>query len=247
VVARRDRPSNVGARSSTVLVGGALCLVVAALAMPGASREAGRSAASPVQATASGGAEAVGPGAAAPVPEIRVDRSSFWYEEGPSCAGLARLGLPCAPRGTADRVARAVEAAIRDRPEDFPQPPPLPVVVRAHPPERLPDTLQSLADVYSYGGAELVGGVVVIDVNLIAFIGDTPLNDAELRSFLAHEMVHAYQYAGGPTPKNSPELWRREVAAFDWELLHMEPGVRSWYRAEAIFNRDMYRRLLEEP
>jgi hypothetical protein len=37
------------------------------------------------------------------------------------------------------------------------------------------------------------------------------------------------------------------VAAFEWELLHMEPGVRSWYRAEAIFNLDMYRRLLAEP
>ena len=113
--------------------------------------------------------------------------------------------------------------------------------------ERLPDTLQTVADVYSYGGAELVDGVVIIDVNLIAFIGETPLNDAELRSFLAHELVHAYQFVAGPSPKNSPELWRREVAAFEWELLHMEPGVRSWYRAEAIFNLDMYRRLLEEP
>jgi hypothetical protein len=240
VVAARDRLLRVAARLPAALAAGAVCVLASAILSLDSASNAGESIA---------GARPVA--AAAPAIDaertIQVDRASFWYEAGPRCAGLARFGLPCAPAGSAERVAEATAAAIRDRPYDFPQPPPLPIVVRARPPERLPDTFQTIADVYSYGGAELVDGIVVIDVNLTAFIGDTPLNDAELRSFLGHEIVHAYQDADGPAPKNSPELWRREVEAFDWELLHMEPGVRSWYRAEAIFNRDMYRRLLEEP
>jgi hypothetical protein len=181
----------------------------------------------------------------AQTPSISVE-PSFWYEKGPSCAGLARWSLPCAPAGTALRVAAATDDVVRSHPRDFPQPPPIDVVVRAHPADRR-GRPQSIGDVYSYGGARLIDEAVVIDVNLVAFTGETPLNDAELRSFLAHELVHAYQYGHlGPAPDNSPELWQREVVAFEWELLHMEPGVRSWYRGEAIFNRDMYRRLLEE-
>jgi len=239
----RDRPLDFAARTPVAPAAAALCVLLVSIAMPG-TRSIARDA-SPEGPRLAIAPRAGGADAPARVTAIEVVRESFWYEDGPSCAGLAHWGIPCAPRGTARRVAEATAEVVRHYTQDFPQPPPLDIVVRARAPERLGTSLQTLADVYTYGGAELVGGVVVVDVNLVAFIGETPLNDAELRSFLAHELVHAYQYGTlGPAPKNSPELWRREVAAFDWELLHMELGVRSWYRAEAIFNRDMYRSLL---
>lgn len=178
-------------------------------------------------------------------PAIRVDRESFWYEEGPRCAELERYSLPCAPRGTAARVARAVEEVVRFHPDEFSTPPPYETIVRARPREAFPGGFQTVTDLLSYGGADLVGHIAFVDVNLTAFIGETPLNDAELRSFLAHELKHAYQFANGAPPRNSPELWRREVEAHEWELAHMEPGTRSWYRAEALFNLEMYRRLLK--
>ncbi len=197
-----------------------------------------------------GGAHVAGAGASAEsdaAPHAVVDQSTFWYEAGRSCSDTARAGVPCAPAGTAARVAAALAAVLRDHPADFPLPPPMDVVVRACSRDDLPGTLRSVTDLFSYGGTEVIDGAAVVEVNLVAFVGETPLNDAELRSFLAHEMVHVYQdAAAGPAARNGPELWRREIEAHEWELLHMEPGVRSWYRAEAIFNLEMYRRILAE-
>lgn len=233
-----DRSRSAAARSPAVQIALGVCLSVALLALSG-----GRSATSPARAALPLRRASASPIAARALVAhaVHVDGPVFWYEEGVRCAELARFGLPCAPRGSGIRVATAVASVLRDHPHDFPQPPPLDVVVRARAPEGAPETV---ADVYSYGGADLVDGMVYIDVNLTAFVGETPLNDAELRSFLAHELMHAYQYADGPVAKNSPELWRREVQAFEWELRNMDLGVRSWYRAEAIFNLQMYRQLL---
>lgn len=225
---RHRRPSRL-ARSGGGLLCAGFCLALAApLALVAVARPAELAAAVP----------------AAAAHAVHVESSPFWYEEGPTCAALERWNLSCAPRGAGRRVAEATESVLRDHPRDFPQPPPLDIAVRARAERGFRESLETLADVFTYGGAELVDGTVYVDVNLTAFIGETPLNDAELRSFLGHEMKHAYQYTEGPVPRNSPELWRREVEAHEWELRHMEPGVRSWYRAEAIFNLDMYRHLL---
>lgn len=241
MVAIGDRSRSAAVRSPAVLIALGLFLGFAMVALSGGRSSTGRAhAASAAQVDSSRAT----PAAVAVTHAVRVEGPVFWYEEGARCADLERWSLPCAPRGSGARVAEAVAIVLHDHPHDFPQPPPLDVVVRARAPEGTPGTLQSLADVYTYGGADLVDGVVYIDVNLTAFIGETPLNDAELRSFLAHEFKHAYQYADGPVAKNSPELWRREVEAHEWELLNMDLGVRSWYRAEAIFNLEMYRRLL---
>ena len=214
-----------------------------ATAGPGPVSTAGATAGpGPVPAT---GADAARAGMS-PVPTVRVDRETFWFETELGCRLLQSRQLKCPQADTSRRVEAATLSVLRDHPEKFPQPPPLDVVVRAHRLEERSQTLQRLSDIYAYGTTDLIDGRVYIDVNLSTFVGDTPLNDAELRSFLAHELIHAYQATAGPVSRNGPELWRREIEAHEWELLHMEPGVRSWYRAEAIFNLDMYRRLLAD-
>lgn len=63
--------------------------------------------------------------------------------------------------------------------------------------------------------------------------GALALNDAELSSFLGHELLHAYHYRFGPYEPGIKEFFRREIEAYRWELAHMSQGVRPFYRAEA--------------
>jgi len=184
---------------------------------------------------------------AVPVHAIRVDRDSFWYElPSPACVAAAHRGGACAPAGTSERVAALVASEVADHPLDFPQPPPFDVTVRAQARADLQTGLQAMASALSYALTEQRGDGVVIELYLSAFVGDRALNDAELRSLLGHELVHVYQLEQGPAASSGPELWRREIEAHEWELMHMDLGVRSWYRADALFNLDMYRRMLAD-
>jgi hypothetical protein len=183
----------------------------------------------------------------APAHAIRVDRDSFWYElPSPVCVSAARFGSVCAPAGTAERVAVLLASEVADHPLDFPQPPPFDVAVRAQARANLQTGLQAMASALSYALTEQRGDGVVIELYLSAFVGERALNDAELRSLLGHELVHVYQLVQGPAASRGPELWRREIEAHEWELVHMDLGVRSWYRADALFNLDMYRRMLAD-
>jgi hypothetical protein len=189
---------------------------------------------------------ALAPAAAPAAPSIRVDVESFWYEQTPPPVPV----LEAEPRvleGASDRVLAAVGELLTRFPGDFPQPPPLDIVVRAFPREEMERVIGIVSDTISYGGAELEGATVFIDVHRSVFVGWRALNDAELRSFLGHELIHAYQFAEGPFPGNGPELWNREIEAYSWEIIHMEPPVRPWYREDAAFTLRMYGDLLNDP
>jgi hypothetical protein len=179
------------------------------------------------------------PPAALSAPSIRVEVESFWYESTPPPVPTVEHE-PRVLAGASARVLAAVGDLLTRFPEDFPQPPPLDVVVRAHPREEMERVIGIVADTTSYGGAKLVGTTVVIDVHRSVFVGWHALNDAELRSFLGHELIHAYQFATGPDSGNGPELWEREIEAYTWEGLHMEPAVRPWYREDLAFTLRMY-------
>ena len=167
------------------------------------------------------------PRAAFPAPSIRVDVDSFWYESTAPPFPTAE-NQPDVLAGASERVLAAVGELLADFPDDFPQPPPRGVVIRAQPREELTRLIGFYTDTTSYGGAKLEGSTVFIDVNRSVFVGWQALNDAELRCFLGHELIHAYQFATGPDTGNGPELWRREIAAYAWEAAHLEPAVRSW-------------------
>jgi hypothetical protein len=184
------------------------------------------------------------PRAAFPAPSIRVEVGSFWYESTPPPFPTSE-SEPAVLTDASARVLTAIGDLLARFPVDFPQPPPHDVVVRAKPREEMQRLVGLYADTSSYGGAKLVGSTVFIDVNRSAFVGWQALNDAELRCFLGHELIHAYQFATGSDPGNGPELWRREIEAYTWEANHLEPAVRSWYREDLAFTLRMYRELLE--
>jgi hypothetical protein len=185
-----------------------------------------------------------GPDAAVAEPALRVDLESFWWEDAPP---PAREGVPRVLDGASERVLAAVAELLRRFPEDFPQPPPLDVVVRAQPRIDYEGVVGIVADTTSYGGAKLEGATVYVDVHRSVFMGWDALNDAELRSFLGHELIHAYQFGDGPDGGNGPELWRRELAAYAWEVLHMDAAARPWYRNDAASTLRMYADLVRGP
>jgi hypothetical protein len=160
-------------------------------------------------------------------PDIRVDRASF-TETGDFFSFI--------------RVAVAIAELLHRFPEDFPQPPPIDIRVRA----QNADELVQLDESLSSAGCELIGGRAEVVVNPSILRGTRALNDAELRSLLGHEIRHAYQFASGSADSNSPDLWRREIEAFEWELSLGDPAVRPWYRHQTAQQLRLYYALLAE-
>jgi hypothetical protein len=158
---------------------------------------------------------------------VRVDRASF-LEDGDFFPAI--------------RVAVAIGELLHRFRADFPQPPPIDIVVRAQSAAERGQWDESL----SSAGCELVGERAEIIVNPRILRGARALNDAELRSLLGHEIRHAYQFAGGEAANNSPDLWRREVEAFEWELLNGDPAVRPWYRQETARQLQLYQTFLSD-
>ena len=158
---------------------------------------------------------------------VRVDRASF-VQGGDIFSAI--------------RVAVAIGEILYRFPEDFPQPPPIEIVVRAQSAAELAQLDESL----SSAGCERVGERAEIIVNPRTLSGARALNDAELRSLLGHEIRHAYQFAGGEAPNNSADLWRREVEAFEWELSNGDPAVRPWYRQETARQLRLYQTFLSD-
>lgn len=158
---------------------------------------------------------------------VRVDRSSF-LEDGDVFVAI--------------RVAVAIGEILYRFRSDFPQPPPIDIVVRAQnaaESDQWDETLSS-------AGCELIAGRAEIIVNPRILRGARALNDAELRSLLGHEIRHAYQFASGEAANNSPDLWRREVEAFEWELSNGDPAVRPWYRQETARQLRLYQTFLSD-
>jgi len=176
--------------------------------------------------------------------EIRVDVGSFWYERLPRWSEREPWETLGAPPGSSARLVRALREVLGKYDHDFPQPPPIDIVLQAPPRENLETLLGYVANRTSYGGARRVGDTVYVDVNQCVFAGPDRLNDAELRAFLGHELVHAYQYARGRSKLGHREIFRREVIAYTWELSHLEPSVRSGYRGDIFVNLHMYREML---
>jgi Zn-dependent protease with chaperone function len=158
---------------------------------------------------------------------VRVDRASF-VQDGDFFSAI--------------RVAVAIGEILYRFRADFPQPPPIDIVVRAQSAAELAQLDESL----SSAGCERVGERAEIIVNPRILRGARALNDAELRSLLGHEIRHAYQFAGGEAPINSPDLWRREVEAFEWELSNGDPAVRPWYRQETVRQLRLYQTFLSD-
>jgi hypothetical protein len=169
---------------------------------------------------------ALAPLARADRPDIRVDRASF-TEGGDFFSYI--------------RVAVAIGEILHRFPNDFPQPPPIEIKVRA----QSADELIQLDESLSSAGCELVNGRAEVIVNPRVLRGTRALNDAELRSLLGHEIRHAYQFASGSPEKNTPDLWRREVEAFEWELALGDPAVRPWYRRDTAQQLQLYYALLK--
>lgn len=192
---------------------------------------------------AAAGAAAAGVEGSAPEPAIRVERESFWYEVEPGSGAEAEL-LPAA--GSVVRVVAALEVVLRRHARRFPQPPPLPIVVRGSPRDDPRAGVAWIRTLGAYGCATLVDGVVVVEVTPSTFVGRRALNDAELRAFLGHELVHAYQYAAGSHDGDPGQLVRREIEALEWELAALEPEVREPYREDVRANLAMYRAMLDE-
>jgi hypothetical protein len=168
----------------------------------------------------------------------------------PAAEPTIHLDHPSFMRSVGEKNALEVEAALRDvlgkHPRDFPQPPPLEIVIQPQPPEAAGRLVDILAD----GGARKVGERVVVEINREAIVGRHALNGAELRSLLGHEILHGYQCARDPCDDRGSKLWRREIEAFAWEERNFEPGVRSPYREETRKNLLMFRAILagaEEP
>jgi hypothetical protein len=166
--------------------------------------------------------------AAADRHEIRVDRASFADGENGDFFSYVRIAV-------------AVGELLHRFPDDFPQPPPIDIKIRAQNAAELTQLDESL----SSAGCELIDGRAEVIVNLRVLTGTRALNDAELRSLLGHEMRHAYQFAKGSPDGNSPDFWRREVEAFEWELSHDDAAVRPWYRRETQQQLRLYYALLD--
>jgi hypothetical protein len=158
---------------------------------------------------------------------VRVDRASF-VQDGDFFSAI--------------RVAVAIGEILYRFRADFPQPPPIDIVVRAQSAAELAQWDESL----SSAGCERIGERAEIIVNPRVLRGARALNDAELRSLLGHEIRHAYQFAGGEAANNSPDLWRREVEAFEWELSNGDPAVRPWYRQETVQQLRLYQTFLSD-
>lgn len=181
--------------------------------------------------------------AAREVGGIRVDVGSFWY----ACAPVPPAGEgDAAPAGgCGERGQDALETLLREYPETFPRPAPVVTVVRAVPREHVDRGTTWSSALGAYGCATLERGIVVIEIGPSAFSGRDALNDAELRSLLAHELLHAHQYVRGEHGGRAREIARRELEALDWEIAHLEPEVRPGYRADLEFNRRMFAAMLE--
>ena len=184
------------------------------------------------------------PRAALATPVVRVDLGSFWYETTPPPVPMLESEMSVL-EGASMRVLAAVRDMLFRFPADFPQPPPINIVVRAQPREEMERLVGLYAATSSYGGAKLEGSTVFIDVNRSVFVGWQALNDAELRCFLGHELIHAYQFATGLDSRSGPELWLREIEAYTWEAIHLDPGVRPWYREDLAFTLQMYGALFD--
>jgi hypothetical protein len=172
---------------------------------------------------------------------IRVDVGSFWYP----CTPPAGEGNAAPAGGCGERVLAALETVLREYPETFPRPMPVVTVVRAVAREHVDRGATWSSALGAYGCATLERGVVVVEIGPGAFTGRDALNDAELRSLLAHELLHAHQYVRGEHGGRAREIARRELEALDWELAHLEPEVRPAYRADLEFNRKMFAAMLE--
>lgn len=178
--------------------------------------------------------------------QIRVARDSFWYDDGDDGGGSDASEDDAFLPECVEHIVAALDAVLRLYPQQFPQPPPVPIVVRAVSREqtRTPMWTRSIG---SYGCAELLDGSVVIEVSPSTCVGRDALDDAELRSFLGHELLHAYQFARRGDHRHDPdEIARREIEALEWESAHVEPRVRGWYRDDLQFNLKMYRAMLPE-
>ena len=141
----------------------------------------------------------------------------------------------------ADRLRTALARVLREHPQDFPQPPPVDILLRAVPRGAQDDLMNSI----SYGGVHLDGSRAVVEVHPAAIAGRLALNGAELRSLIGHELVHGYQCTRGPCDGDQCELWRREAEAYGWELSNMEDEVRPEYREDTERNLAMFRAMLE--
>lgn len=176
--------------------------------------------------------------------QIRVERDSFWYDDDASSSVTSEEDafLP----ECVEHIVAALDTVLRLYPQQFPQPPPVSIIVRAVSREqtRTPMWTRSIG---SYGCAELRDGIVVIEVSPSTCVGRDALNDAELRSFIGHELLHAYQFASRGDHRQDPdEIARREIEALEWESAHVEPRVRGWYWDDLQFNLKMYRAMLAE-
>jgi hypothetical protein len=176
---------------------------------------------------------------------IRVERESFWYdtvEPRPD-----PNGRDWSAPGAVQRLADALAEILRRYADDFPQPPPVTTVIRAADREQLVSNPVWSITVGSYGCARLADEVVTIEIAPSAFVGRDALNDAELRSFLGHELVHAYQFVRGEHGSDPGEIARREVEALQWELANLDPDVRQPYRDDIATNLTMYRAIVGAP
>lgn len=176
--------------------------------------------------------------------EIRVDHESFWYQRLPRWNAREPWEERAAPPNSSARLERVLRDLLDRYPADFPQPPPIEIVLQAPSRKELSTLVGYMANRTSYGGARRVGSTVFIDIHQPVFAGPDHLNDAELRVFLGHELVHAYQYAKSRKKLGQRERFRREIVAYTWELFHLEPEVRSPYRGDIFVNLYLYRELL---
>ena len=172
-------------------------------------------------------AASVSPARGAARRSIRVDRASF-VSNGDFFSAI--------------RVAVAIGELLYRFRADFPQPPPIDIVVRA----QSEAERAQLDEGISSAGCERVADRAEVIVNPAMLQGPRALNDAELRSLLGHEIRHAYQFARGEAASNSPDLWRREIEAFEWELSNHDPAVRPWYRQETARQLLLYRTFLAD-
>ncbi|MEW6272633.1 MAG: hypothetical protein AB1689_25420 [Thermodesulfobacteriota bacterium] len=179
---------------------------------------------------------------APPTRAIRIERETFWYDT--TEPQLAAGGTDWSAPGAVRRLAEAIDDVLARHAGVFPQPPPVDTAIRAPDRRQMGESFLWSRWLGSYGCARLVDGVVVVEVAPSAFVGRDALNDAELRSFLAHELVHAYQFGRGDHGDDHAEIARREVEALEWEIAHLEPDVRASYRDDLAFNLEMYRGML---
>jgi len=179
--------------------------------------------------------------------QVRVERESFWYDGNAASAGSRASDEDAFVPECVEHVANALDAVLSLYPSQFPQPPPLTIIVRAVPRERARSSALWSRSIGAYGCATLLDGIVVIELAPSICVGRDALDDAELRSFLGHELIHAYQFARLGDHRQEPdEIARREIEALEWESARVEPQVRAWYRDDLQFNLKMYRAMLPE-